>query len=587
MSDNSSVGSVLAALIQGNERHFMFQDVNVIGRSPDAFISIEDKLISRRHCVIEKSSGNSFTICDMSSKGTYLNGKKMLKNQVYELHHRDKISLANLEKYTYSFVLNRKFTATNESHAELTSRLKEKILIFDNTYTDNMKKLNSKLTQIETEKSDLKKEMNNKLEEQESTFKRERLSLSTILNSTNEQKEEAERKLIEMEVNCELEKKMLMAEVESKIADISKKEAELQQIKNEMELRYQRERVELEERCKAEVEELKEKLADFQVEQERLQSETREAEQKLKETKKILLECELEQFRLCEEKVEVELKLESKIIDLTKESTSKDEVVKDLERRIQEKDKAAEKLKKDIEVLEEELQCSICAELFIEPTVLNCGHMFCKTCIDEWKTKKKICPMCRAKIVTSVRIFTVDTIIEKNVALLSAEARSRRESLILQRQKGNQTSVRAKKRKQLSHRAETPPVHPRRSRTVVEPMHVPPLMVQLMPQGMERVENMDVYMMRNHDQDDPFLWAAAGRMQMRTRTATQLERRPEPWVEPAGPTVTVAAIDLTNIPPAPNLTTREPIDLTSLPQELNIPSTSTAHLNSTIDLTSP
>uniref|UniRef100_A0A1B6HXC4 E3 ubiquitin-protein ligase CHFR n=1 Tax=Homalodisca liturata TaxID=320908 RepID=A0A1B6HXC4_9HEMI len=585
MSDNSSVGSVLAALIQGNERKFIFKDVNFIGRSKEAIIPIEDKLISRKHCVIEKSNG-SFTICDVSSKGTYLNGKRMLKNQVYELQHRDKISLVNLEKYTYLFVLNRTLTKS-ESHAELSSRLKEKILNFDNTFTDNMKKLNSKLTQIETEKSDLKKEMNNKLEEQESTFKRERLSLSTILNATNEQKEEAERKLREMEINCELEKKMLMEEVESKMADISKKETELQQVKNEMESRYQRERVELEERCKAEVEELKDKLAEFEVEQERLQSETRDAEQKLKETEKILLECELEQYRLCEEKVEAELKLESKIIDLTKESTSKDEVVKDLERRIQEKDKAAEKLKRDIEVLEEELQCSICAELFIEPTVLNCGHMFCKTCIDEWKTKKKICPMCRAKIVTSVRIFTVDTIIEKNVALLSAEARSRRETLILQRQKGNQTSVRAKKRKNQNPRGE-PTINPRRSRTstVIEHMHVPPLMVQLMPQGMERVVNMDVFTMGD-DQDDPFNWGAAGHMQMRTRAATQLERQLEPWVEPAGPTVPVAAIDLTSVTPTPNQTAREPIDLTSLHPEHSRPSTSTADFNSTIDLTSP
>ncbi|KAG8257721.1 hypothetical protein J6590_042830 [Homalodisca vitripennis] len=151
----------------------------------------------------------------------------------------------------------------------------------------------------------------------------------------------------------------------------------------------------------------------------------------------------------------------------------------------------------------------------------------------------------------------------------------------------NQTSVRAKKRKNQNPRGE-PIINPRRSRTstVIEHMHVPPLMVQLMPQGMERVVNMDVFTLGD-DQDDPFNWGAAGHMQMRTRAATQLERQLEPWVEPAGPTVPVAAIDLTSVTPTPNQTAREPIDLTSLHPEHSRPSTSTADFNSTIDLTSP
>lgn len=46
-------------------------------------------------------------------------------------------------------------------------------------------------------------------------------------------------------------------------------------------------------------------------------------------------------------------------------------------------------------IMESELQCSICADLIIEATALNCSHTFCKHCIDTWKRKKKECPVCR------------------------------------------------------------------------------------------------------------------------------------------------------------------------------------------------
>lgn len=50
------------------------------------------------------------------------------------------------------------------------------------------------------------------------------------------------------------------------------------------------------------------------------------------------------------------------------------------------------------ELMENELQCSICAELFVAATTLNCSHTFCKYCITMWKKKKKDCPICRWNI---------------------------------------------------------------------------------------------------------------------------------------------------------------------------------------------
>lgn len=45
------------------------------------------------------------------------------------------------------------------------------------------------------------------------------------------------------------------------------------------------------------------------------------------------------------------------------------------------------------------LRCSICLDIYREPTSLVCSHMFCKKCIDEWviRYRKTQCPVCNAK----------------------------------------------------------------------------------------------------------------------------------------------------------------------------------------------
>jgi hypothetical protein len=47
----------------------------------------------------------------------------------------------------------------------------------------------------------------------------------------------------------------------------------------------------------------------------------------------------------------------------------------------------------------DDFSCTICHSVFKEPIELkNCGHSFCKSCINKWLKKKKDCPCCR-KIV--------------------------------------------------------------------------------------------------------------------------------------------------------------------------------------------
>ncbi|KAI5850045.1 hypothetical protein BZA05DRAFT_400727 [Tricharina praecox] len=52
------------------------------------------------------------------------------------------------------------------------------------------------------------------------------------------------------------------------------------------------------------------------------------------------------------------------------------------------------------ELLEKQLNCSICAELYLDPVlVLPCSHNFCGSCAARWLETNNTCPSCRGKVV--------------------------------------------------------------------------------------------------------------------------------------------------------------------------------------------
>lgn len=67
-------------------------------------------------------------------------------------------------------------------------------------------------------------------------------------------------------------------------------------------------------------------------------------------------------------------------------------------------------------MLEDELSCPVCCEIFKEPVVLKCSHSFCRACLQQFWNKKKArreCPVCRRKC--SLTEPTVSLVL-KNVA---------------------------------------------------------------------------------------------------------------------------------------------------------------------------
>jgi hypothetical protein len=77
-----------------------------------------------------------------------------------------------------------------------------------------------------------------------------------------------------------------------------------------------------------------------------------------------------------------------------------------------EKDKEKET---QLDLLNSDLSCSICTEVFVKPVKLPCLHTFCKTCILEWDTSilewgqnRKNCPYCGTRYV---KVFGEDALL--------------------------------------------------------------------------------------------------------------------------------------------------------------------------------
>ena len=81
-----------------------------------------------------------------------------------------------------------------------------------------------------------------------------------------------------------------------------------------------------------------------------------------------------------------------------------------LSRNIIQCTRAIEQLK---EVAETELQCAVCSEVFMNATTINCGHTFCKSCIDKWQQQKSNCPVCRTDIKHTVTVKMLDQFVDK------------------------------------------------------------------------------------------------------------------------------------------------------------------------------
>ena len=87
-------------------------------------------------------------------------------------------------------------------------------------------------------------------------------------------------------------------------------------------------------------------------------------------------------------------------------------------------------------MFENEMFCTICNEIFISPMTIDCGHVFCSFCIDEWKkTGNKTCPICRTKFTKQIKNFNFINLIESMFKVADDETQMKRKTEMAERQK--------------------------------------------------------------------------------------------------------------------------------------------------------
>uniref|UniRef100_H3DG48 E3 ubiquitin-protein ligase CHFR n=1 Tax=Tetraodon nigroviridis TaxID=99883 RepID=H3DG48_TETNG len=154
------------------------------------------------------------------------------------------------------------------------------------------------------------------------------------------------------------------------------------------------------------------------------------------------LEKTQQEEELMKKKLQAALQEQNKVLDeLALSRQAYEEILsaknKELEVTKEEKEKACAQKEEVVtqvtEVLENELQCIICSELFIEAVILNCAHSFCCYCIKQWRKKKDECPICRQAILSQTRCLALDNCINSMVESLSLDMKARRETLISER----------------------------------------------------------------------------------------------------------------------------------------------------------
>lgn len=86
------------------------------------------------------------------------------------------------------------------------------------------------------------------------------------------------------------------------------------------------------------------------------------------------------------------------------------------------------------DIMDEQLTCTICSELFVKATTLSCAHTFCHHCIKMWNKKRKDCPVCRKPVVSMIRSLVLDNFIESMIENLPTELKNKRKELIQERE---------------------------------------------------------------------------------------------------------------------------------------------------------
>ncbi|XP_021917544.1 E3 ubiquitin-protein ligase rnf8-like isoform X2 [Zootermopsis nevadensis] len=413
----------------------------IVGRSKSSSFVICSLFVSKTQCIFKKTNG-TWTVCDKSTYGTYVNGKKLMQDRPTTLRDGDEVAFGPRTNFRYIF-----YTEDISTNPLKKIRLDGEVTLEEEGLQTEKQMMELKIKKYpeqremmdHEEKGDVQEELQSRNTEEKNILEEE-----LKLEQQNEQRKISHEKLLQEK--CILEEKLkemqTVLEEKEKAQDLlykqlqEKEEQRLQDLKQLQEQKDAQTQVLLEELRKEVAE--KEDIIKIQLAREiqGLQEEKLKIEKDIREE---LSKKDGESAKILKRLQEVLQKVKG---DLSNTEGKKQYLEQELEKITKAKKDASEsclKAKQEVladfgELMETELQCSICSELFVIATTLNCTHTFCHSCIVKWMEKKKNCPVCRTCITSQNRSIAMDNFIDRMVENLSVEMKNRRQEVVEERQ---------------------------------------------------------------------------------------------------------------------------------------------------------
>ncbi|ELT95456.1 hypothetical protein CAPTEDRAFT_202625 [Capitella teleta] len=392
-----------------------------IGRSPDVTICLMSTMISRRHAVLKKKDAEWTVMDNKSINGVYVNEHQLTPLEDHQLKDGDVIRVGvpagpdQPLSFVWSYHKQLKVAKTKRRIPEGEGSEEEKNSTKKSKPNPIQNELSSKAWSPSAKANAKMKEAEAMMAEKLRLQEQRLAEMQRQLQEKTAAEERLQAILVEKEKTMQLEIKQQKDELE--------KEKEI--LKNEIREKYEKELHDKEETLFARLAFERDEL---QQEREVVESKLREEKERQGESDK---ERQIELAKECERLSKIIEKKESEQRMLKTElKDTKSESAKQKGEMLEARE---ELLRNFANLMETELQCSICNELLIQATSLNCSHSFCSMCISEWMAVKKECPVCRAAITSHLKAIVLDSYIDRMVEHFSDDMKELRKTLVAER----------------------------------------------------------------------------------------------------------------------------------------------------------